>query len=669
MNNKNLIFRISSLVLIIIAFIVLCSNSLHQLQIVSGAEYKAAADKSLAGSTTVYAARGEIVDRNGVKLVSNSTTFTVRFNKSAWDSSKQNDVIAKLIALAKNYNISHNTSLPISLVDGEYIFSAKTDNLIKFIESKKAPENTNSPDLIIAFLVDRYNISTEFTNEQILEVISVRYQMEQDAFSAYNGYNFAEDVGIEFVTYLKEMAIYFPGVEIDTIPVREYQTPYAAHILGRVTPIYAEEYSELREQGYKLNATIGRDGMEKTLEPYLKATDGKQASDLIIDGEVIATGESIAPIPGYNAVLTIDINLQRVAEESLARTLQSITDAGRYTTEGGAAVVIDIATGEILALASYPTYSLETFNSDFNTLNNDPLKPMINRAISGLYAPGSTYKMVTALASLEEGVSTVNTVIRDQGIYRFYAPDYTPACWIYNDYGGTHGNLTVSGAIKHSCNYYFYEVGRILTGSTMETYANYLGLGMRSGIELSGESRGTVAGPTSRTARGSTWYPGDTLSAAIGQSDHLYTPLQLANYIATLANGGTLNTAHLLKEVQSSDYTEIIFENTPAPIHENEFDAINLDAILQGMSDVVNEGGTAASIFRNYPIQVAGKTGSAQVDGGSANGVFVSFAPYDNPEIAICVLGERAGSGGNVAPVVRDIYDEYFGFNDILETP
>ncbi|MFI3115170.1 MAG: penicillin-binding transpeptidase domain-containing protein [Clostridia bacterium] len=668
MNTKTLILRLLSILVVIIVFSCVCIFELYDLQIVHSQEHLEAADRTLSNNVTVDAGRGEIADRNGVLLISNQVSFSIRFNKALWNSDTQNQIIHALVELLLENNCEYTSSLPIALVDDEYVFSNTTTNLLNFLKSKKASDSVVSEDDIIDFLKTRYNVTEELTKSQLLDVVSVRYEMEQQNFSTFKSFTFAENVNIEIVTYIQEFQEFFKGVYIDESAIRQYQTDYAAHILGRVSLIYAEEYTDLKEQGYALDATIGRDGMEKVLEPYLRATNGKEASDLVINGEVIAKGTSVDPIAGNNVELTLDLSLQAVVEESLARTFESIKENGIINNsdgqdiEGGAAVVIDVNTGEILALASYPTYSLENFSADYSSLLDNDLKPMFNRATMGTYAPGSTYKMVTALAALEEGVITPTTLIRDYGRYTFY-DDYQPACWIYRDYGGTHGYLTVSNAIKVSCNYFFYEMGRLLTGQTMEEYALMLGLGQNSGIELP-EATGTIAGPTTRTENATTWYPGDALAAAIGQSDHLFTPLQLANYIATLANGGTLNQAHLLKTVYNYDYSEIVFENNPEPIHVLDISEENLQAILQGMSDVVNEGGTAASVFRNYPINVAGKTGSAQVGSGSATGVFVSYAPFENPEIAVCVVGEHAGSGGNVAPIVRDIYDAYFGLND-----
>ena len=328
-------------------------------------------------------------------------------------------------------------------------------------------------------------------------------------------------------------------------------------------------------------------------------------------------------------------------------------------------MVIEVDTGGILACASYPTYNLETFSADFQTLMEDPLKPMFNRAISGAYPPGSTFKPVTALAALESGVVTTQTRIRDAGPYMFYASsNYTPACWIWNDRRGSHGNINISEALKYSCNYYFYEASRLMGIETLNTYAK-LGLGQKTGVEIPGEVAGTLAGPESREARGGDpWMPGETLQAAIGQSEQQFTPIQMANYMATILNGGTHYQPHFLKQAVSYDYSEIVEDYQPVVLDQMDISPETIEAIKEGMRGVVTDDGTAASIFRNYPIAIGGKTGSAQTTGDrsrSAHGVFISFAPYDDPQIAVFVLVEHGGSGGNVAPIVRDIYDAYFG--------
>ena len=433
----------------------------------------------------------------------------------------------------------------------------------------------------------------------------------------------------------------------------------------------AQPHTPLREEGYGLNDTIGKDGMEKALESYLRGTDGVRAVEVDRQtGQVMAEYMVEDTQPGRNCYLTVDLALQERLEQALADTLAAIKEKGENSkdgdgadVEGGAAVVIDVDTGEILAMASWPTYSLEHFSAQFSANNSDPMRPFFNRAIMATYSPGSTFKMCTSLAALEEGIIEPDTKIYDEGVYKRYADvGYSPRCWIYRQYGRNHGNINVSQALKYSCNYFFYEMGYQLQPERLNKYATQLGLGQKTGVELSGEKAGNLAGPESRQANGGEkWYGADTLMAAIGQSDHLFTPLQLANYVATLVNGGTRYQPHLLKTVMDYTNTEVYEEVQPTVLNTVEISASSLAAIKEGMKGVVTEDGTASSYFAGFPIQVGGKTGSAQMVGHSATGVFVSFAPYDQPEIAVCVVGEYASSGGSLAPVAIAAYDQYFG--------
>ena len=415
-----------------------------------------------------------------------------------------------------------------------------------------------------------------------------------------------------------------------------------------------------------MNAIIGKEGLEKSLEEWLKPTSGTRTVKVDqISGSIVSDEITTAPLPGADCYLTLDIGLQAVLEQALEDTILNLR-AGNPATDkgtdaaGAAAVVMDVNTGEILAMASYPTYSLITFSQDWAELSQSTLSPYLNRAISGTYAPGSTFKMVSAIAALEEGIVTPTEKIKDEGVYRYYAPNYTPACWIWNSRGRTHGDLTASDALKYSCNYYFYEVGRLTGIETLNLYAKQFGLGQKTGVELTNEKSGILAGRESREARGGSWYGGDTIQAAIGQSDNLFTPLQLCSYIATLANGGTRYQPHLLKEVRDYTGSQVLSDGNSAVLDRLTISQETLDAVYAGMLGVTTEDGTASSIFANYPIKVAGKTGSAEVGNGSANGVFVAFAPYDDPQIAICVVGEHAGSGGNVAPVAKEAMNYWF---------
>lgn len=715
--------RMTALCVALVVFVGLIVLRLADLQLVNGAAYRQQAQRTIVRTYSQPAARGEILDRYGRPLISNALGFSITFDYFAWDEETQNETILRLCEIAEEAGLEYHDSLPVSAAAPfSYTFSSLEDEEAKKIKTffednrerwsvkiqrpKTPPQkewrkeqdlktqcatgvamaaNAASPKAIVRtleetsagelmdLLREKYKIDETYNSAQARRIAGVRYEMEQQEFSAANNpYTFASQADVDTVALVKERSSLLPGVTITVDNVRQYNTTYASHVLGRVGKIWKEEYDELKDQGYGLNAILGKDGLEKAYESYLRGQDGKRSVETNSAGDVLAEREAEPAQPGDNIVLTLDLDLQAVAEESLARNIQQIRERNQYRrsggwdAEGGAAVVIEVDTGGILACASYPAYNLETFSADFQTLMDDPLKPMFNRAVSGAYPPGSTFKPVTALAALESGVVTTQTRIRDAGPYMFYASSgYTPACWIWNDRRGSHGNINISEALKYSCNYYFYEASRLMGIETLNTYAKQLGLGQKTGVEIPGEVAGTLAGPESREARGGDpWMPGETLQAAIGQSEQQFTPIQMANYMATILNGGTHYQPHFLKQAMSYDYGEVVEDYQPIVLDQMEIAPETIEAIKEGMRGVVTDDGTAASIFRNYPIAIGGKTGSAQTTGDrsrSAHGVFISFAPYDDPQIAVFVLVEHGGSGGNVAPIVRDIYDAYFG--------
>jgi len=482
-------------------------------------------------------------------------------------------------------------------------------------------------------------------------------------------YVFAEDISTEFVAVIKERDL--PGLNIVTGTVRKYETEYAAHLIGMVGPIQKGDYETLKDKGYALDDKVGNSGAEKAFEEYLRGKNGKKIEERDSSGKVTGIIYEEKATAGSNVILTIDIALQEAAEKALASRIEEIrilgengSSRGSADVTCGAAVVIDVNTFEILAAANYPSYSLATFNRDFAALNEDPLRPMVNRALMGGYQPGSTFKMATAIAALETEVITPKSKILDRGIYTFYAPSYTPMCEIYLTQRGTHGSINVVDALRVSCNYFFYEVGRLTGIDLMNEYARRLGLGEKTGVELN-ENTGTLAGRENREAAGKVWNPGDTIQAAIGQSENLFSPLQLACYVGTLANGGTRMNAHILKSVKTYDYSDTVYESEVEVLSRLGASEENLRAVLEGML-AVSTTGSASSIFANYPVKVASKTGTAQTGSGSANGIFVAFAPYDEPQVAVAVVVEHAGKGSRIGVIARDILDAYFRTDESL---
>ena len=504
--------------------------------------------------------------------------------------------------------------------------------------------------------------------ENARAVAGVLYELYLRSTGVYqaNEYVFAQEVDIDFISRVKEQSL--PGVVIEATTVRQYHTPYAAHLLGRVTPIFPEEveyYTSLDEDGdgvpdYSLNDTVGRDGVEQAFESYLRGDPGMRTVERNTEGKIVSETWLEEPEPGGNVVLTLDIGLQGYVEQVLAASVPAIDV--EEETGGAACVVLDVDTAEVLTCASYPTYDITRYNADYNQYASDPTMPLLNRALQGLYAPGSTFKMVTAVAGLETGIIEPDTEIEDLGRYTYWSSPQ-PMCWIYWQRGTTHGWINVSEAIEVSCNYFFYEVGREVGIDVLVDYATRFGLGQYTGIELF-EEKGVMASPEFTESLGGTWYEGSVLSVAIGQESSQFTPVQLANYIATLVNGGTRNAVHLLKEVKSGDFSQVEYTYEPQVLGTIEIETENLQAVKAGMLALTTQG-SVSQHFRDLPFQAGGKTGSAQVDDQTdANAIFVCFAPYDDPEVALALVVERGGSGSELGAMAADILSYYFSVQE-----
>ncbi len=663
---------------------------LFQLQIVNGGAYKEQSKQRLVKSVAIQAPRGEILDRYGRPLVTNRMGFSVQIQKiNTSNNEKINEVIYKLLYILEKNNEPYNDRFPISK-EPSFEFMFTNDSQVSVEQKSNQWKQQRNLDInmsaaeVIGKLKETYEISDSYSDVDIRKIIGIREDMRIREFSINNPFVIATDVSEKTVMELEESHLDFPGVNITINPIRRYENEtLAAHILGRVGIIYAEEYQELADQGYGMNDILGKDGIEKEYEQYLKGEKGIRNIEQNMEGKQTQVLGSTPPVPGNNVLLTIDAELQKVAEKSLAENIKRIRETAKqeiawnpnkkYIGEdaySGAVVAIDINSGEILAMATYPTYNPARFNQDYMKLYNDPLKPMFNRAISGTYSPASTFKILTALAGLEEDIIQPDEKILDKGLYMFYADGgYTPRCWIYQAKYGyrTHGYETVSDALRDSCNYFFYDVGRKLTIYKIDEYARKLGLGELTGIELQGENKGVVAGPEyKKTFSTEPWWPGETLMAAIGEK-HAFTPIQLASYVSTIANQGTRYKTHLVRKVISHDDGEIVANIEPEILSEVALGSENLNAVLAGMKSVTGEDGTASRAFKDFPINVAGKTGTAQRFESSDNGVFVGFAPYDNPQIAVAVVIEHGKGGSNTAPVARDIIAAYFGLDQEQE--
>ena len=662
-------FLFTRIILGLCALLIFCS--LIKIQLVDGASYRERSDRRTTKSVVLEAPRGEFYDRYGRAIVTNRSGYAVQVQRQRGMSNDSfNRLIYNLCFIFDQFGQPKNADIPIIWESGAYSFDADGANEEERLAAEQSWKTGRGFDAdasakeVMDALSERYSLN-EYSGEALLGIASVRLDMDERGFSASTPYAFGTDVSIDVVTAIKEQSASFSGVSVIVQPVRSYSAPgIATHILGRVGNISREEYESKQGEGYTINSMIGKQGLEQYLETYLRGQDGLSSVDQTIGGRSIDSSVETPAVNGRSVTLTIDLELQRVCEEALANTITTLRNEATNNQSGascnaGAIVVLDVNSGDVLAMASYPTYNIEEFNSSYSYLIENPARPLINRAIMGTYTPGSTFKPCTAFAAIQEGAITVDEEILDTGKYTYYR-DYQPGCWIYNQSGDTHGYEDVSEAIRDSCNVFFFEAGRRLGIDALAEYSSNFGFGSKTGIELeSEESSGSISSPENRKARGGVWNPGDVLQAAIGQCDTLVTPIQLASYTAAIANGGTLYKTHLVKSIQGSDTEdEIVYR--PQELSTVEMTPEAYAAVTKGMRMVVTSG-TARSIFSGCSTAVAAKTGSAQISNSFTNGIFIAYAPYEEPQIAVACVLEKAGGGGAAGPVVRAAIDQYFG--------
>lgn len=650
--------RVIALLAFFGAFLLLFAVVLYDAQILHGGENRAKSISSNAASETVTASRGIITDRNGKVLVSNRLAYTLVFDRSGFDDDAAlNAAILRLVQLCEETGTGWNDTLPIGRVGNFLRYSnARSETFDKFIEKNDLTSGASGRQLL-SELRELYHVDESLSEREARLIVGVRYELH-----SRDSYTFAEDVSTEVLSLITDGR--YEGVTIRTASARVYNTALAAHILGTIGPIWQEEWSSnedtgyvgYADKGYSMNDLVGKDGVEKAFESYLRGTDGRRLITTDETGKITGELYTREPQPGGTVALTLDIDLQADVEAALAETISGMIDKDS-NERGGAAAVVSVGTGEVLALASYPTYDLSTFNEDYDELVNDQRLPMFNRATQGIYAPGSTFKMVTAVAALESGIITPSSIIQDRGIYTYYK-DPQPMCWIYSQTGSTHGRINVSQAITDSCNYFFYEVGRLTGIRTLDSYASQFGLGQSTGIEI-GDSSGVLASPEWAESHDQEWTDGQTITAAIGQSYNLFTPLQLANYVATLVGGGDHYQAHLLKNVKAYDNSRLLYMYDDNPINTVEMSDSTLSAVTKGMHELTVSGSVAYA-FENCVVSAGAKTGSAQVGTDIANGVFVAYAPYENPEIAVAIVIEKGGSGAALANTAVEIINSWF---------
>lgn len=656
---------------IMAAIIVICMvyiGVLGKMELVDGETYQTKAMQYTANSVTITAARGEIVDRYGRAIAQNRMGYTVYFSRAEMPKGSENEVIWQLCRILKEADEEWIDNCPIVISPSGYAsYTEESDKLINKMKSTLTLQTYATAQNCLDTMNEKFEVGN-LPTDTAREIMGVRLNMLQMEFSSANPYIFAEDVSLATAQKIMENSALLPGVYVEVMPIREYvDGSVAPHLIGITGSIYAEEYEELKKQGYSINAEIGKFGVEKEYEKYLKGTNGQRKIQRDSDGKIVYEYISRDAVPGNTVVLTIDSELQKVAQNSMATTIQSIAARGRQTesldgedADAGALIVMNCRTFEVLAAVTYPSYDLNDYNTKYSEMVADKAAPLYNRALNGTYAPGSTFKPAVALAGLQTGVIDKNTKIECTG--RYYLEEYDN---FYLNCLHVHGTLGVTDAIGESCNVFFYHTGYQLGITRLNDYCKQLGFGVATGIGM-GESKGILAGREEREAKEENWYAADTLTASIGQNDNKFTPLQLCAYVSTIANGGTRYQARLVKTIKSYDMVETVVEDTsenPVVYNALNVDKTFINLVKRGMLAVTqDEGGTASDTFDNYPIQVGGKTGTADTvkNKYSANALFICFAPFEEPEIAIAIVGERCAFGSYMAIIARDIMDEYF---------
>ncbi len=630
--------------------------------------------------TTVKAARGEILDRNGNVLVSNRASYDLHLNHLVLLSAKgTNQYLYELALRCRDAGIEYNEQFPVSKERPfTYTLDEQSAAQQKYFQTYLAYMGDLDSDITAPVLIDRlrdiYDLPAQWTDEEARLVIGIRYEMAlRNCVQSMSTYIFITDASDEALSAVVELNV--PGMKPEASTVREIHTPYAAHILGFVGPVNAQQWEYYKDiEGYTYASQVGQDGMEKVFEEYLHGVDGIREDTVDMDGNLISSRYIVEPKAGSNVHISLDINLQAIAEDQMRIAMEGLrnlpvnTDTGTKPdgadAEGCAVVAMDM-TGQVLVCASYPTYDLNRYFEDYNEILHSDYNPLYNRALHAIYPPGSTFKMAVVVGAINSGFLDSSYEIYDKGKYREYeSSGFAPSCLYYSNFGMSHENENAMDALRDSCNYYFYYLGDKMNYAVIDEAAKNLGLGEKSGIELYEEPgyRANEATKAKLYPNNPGFYKGDSILAAIGQSDNRFTPIQLCAYMQTLANEGDRYRATFLNRVVTADYTSLLYESKPEIISQMELLPDTVYAYKEGMRKVAHEsGGTAYTTFKNYPISICAKTGTAQQgSGGSDHGAFVCFAPYDDPQIAIAIYGEKAGHGSSLAVIAKALLNSYF---------
>ena len=643
--------------LLVAVMIIGFSATLYKIQVQDHDYYAAQNNTVKTYKVAIEAARGEIVDRNGNALVTNRETNSIildaAYFPAATENDKRNAILQNLIALFQKNGEEYTQNLPLKLKSGKIVFSGKKTD----IATMKSADMFNLQPYATAqncydAMVEKYGLE-QYDTKTALQIGNLRYELTRLQFSISTPVVIADEVSSETVAAIKEDKDRYLGADVQVVTHREYtDSTLAPHILGTVRKINAEEYTQLKNKGYGIHDQIGESGIESAMESALRGTPGEKTITVDKDGHVT---EEItkAPVQGNTVVLTIDRDLQALAQKELKK----VCDKTDLYNSAGAVVVQDVNSGAVLASASYPTFDLADYYDKYEQLATNRRRPLWSRFALGTYAPGSTFKPMMAVASLEEGAITRSTIFNCGGLFRYY--DQTFQCLNKN----AHGGENVETALRDSCNIFFYNCAKRLGITKMNEYASAFGLGQKTGVEIA-ESAGTLAGPEEREAAGGVWQSGDTIQAGIGQSDNLFTPLQLSNYCATVANGGTRYQLHLVQSlIDNSSGT--VTETQPKIEESLDLHKSTLTAVKSGMRLVATQGAPSL-IFNQLLTEVAAKTGTSQVFVNGVkknNGFLITFAPYDNPEISVASVVELAGSGTSTAEITSSIIKYWYQNN------
>lgn len=646
-SNKYFKFIVCISLVLIIVFAY--SIRLLQLQVVEYDYYAKESQLSSAASIKVDATRGEILDRYGRTIAYNREGYNVIIKYSSSNNSSINRTITKTIKVLKNNKDKWRDKLPISN-KAPYKFTKKEDSTdVKTLKAKLELNNYATVSQCVENLIEKFALENYSEKTQRI-LMGIRYTMFLEDYSTAYPFTLAEDVSEKTRSILLESSDSYPNISVNEVSVREYaDKTLATHLIGTVGPIYAEDWPELKKKGYSYSDYVGKSGVELAFEEYLKGTDGVSKAISNPDTgktEIVVQSE---PVAGNTVMLTIDIDLQKKAQESLVKFMNTLNKQKIYATSASI-VCVNVNNGEILASANYPSYTMDQYEKDYSSLANDKSNPLFNRAFQGTYPPGSTFKPFVAGIGL-----TVNSISKGTSFYCKQEYDYLDMTFKCLHF---HGTLNVIDAIAQSCNYYFFETGKRTGITTLNEYAKLMGLGVKTGVEIP-ESSGILAGPAFANSINVTWNPGDTLQASIGQSYNQFTPLQLATGTATIANGGTRYSTHLLREVRTSDLKTVVVKPSKQVVANTGITDEAIEVVKSGMKSAAFEG-TASSVFSEYKLKVGGKTGTAEVTGKRDNGLFISFAPYKDSEIAVAINVEQGRYGYMTAQVVKDIYDEYY---------